>query len=158
MHVNKLGEHPQTFLKASRNLQGMSVSPRADATDIRTDHSLHRSSCRPWRTVLETPQRLGSTDYSNPPYRPSHASSSERRTIWLTFRFTHTFYDLSKPSCGHHPIRRFTCASNSPSWTSRGGCFIRHLIDRFIRTHYTPSNLNYNTPFLNVNTLTQKGA
>ena len=27
----------------------------------------------------------GSTDYFNPPCRPSRASSSERRALWLTF-------------------------------------------------------------------------
>ncbi|EDR10911.1 uncharacterized protein LACBIDRAFT_324910 [Laccaria bicolor S238N-H82] len=35
-----------------------------------------------------------------------------------------------QPSFSHHPIGRFAYTSNSPSQTSRGGCFIRQLIDR----------------------------
>ena len=97
----------------------------------------------------------GSTDHSNPPCRPSHPFSSERRTLWLTFHFPHTIYTLSKPSFSHHPISRFTYASNSPSWTSRAGCFIRQLINRFIRT--LQSQLQY-LLFLNVNVVAQKGA
>ena len=74
-----------------------------------------------------------------PPCRRLHTFRSERRALWFTFYFTHTFHGLSEPSCGPYPIRRLT-HTQQPIWDLPR--LLRDLIDNFMRAHYS---LNYDT-------------